>query len=121
MSAQSAQARAALERNKAAIHDYVQTALIALREVESALQTDRSLREQETFQMQEVRQAGLAERASQRNLSLGIEGASVLQILEAQRRAVNSRGGLISLRNRRIQNRLDLHLALGGDYQTLQK
>ncbi len=119
--APTAEARAALERNKASIHDYVQDVLVAFREVESALQTDRSLLEQEFFLLQEVRQASLAQKASERDLGLGIEGASVLEILEAQRRAVNARGSLIGLRNRRIQNRLDLHLALGGDYQTIAK
>lgn len=119
--APSAQARAALERNKATIRDYVQSVLRAFREVESALQTDRSLLEQESFLLIEVRQAGLAQAASERDLGLGIEGSSVLEILEAQRRAVNARGSLIRLRNQRIQNRLDLHLALGGDFETLQK
>ena len=119
--APSAQARAALERNKATIQDYVQSVLRAFREVESALQTDRSLLEQESFLLIEVRQAGLAQAASERDLGLGIEGSSVLEILEAQRRAVNARGSLIRLRNQRIQNRLDLHLALGGDFETLQK
>lgn len=119
--APSAQARAALERNKAAIYDYVQSALQAFREVESALQIDHSLREQEAFLLIEVDQASKAQAASERDLGLGIEGASVLEILEAQRRAVNARGSLIRLRNQRIQNRLDLHLALGGDYETLEK
>lgn len=119
--APSAQARAALERNKAVIHDYVQSALQAFREVESALQIDRSLREQETFLLIEVEQAGKAQSASERDLGLGIEGSSVLEILEAQRRAVNARGSLIRLRNQRIQNRLDLHLALGGDFETVLK
>jgi multidrug efflux system outer membrane protein len=119
--APSAQARAALERNKAVIHDYVQSALQAFREVESALQIDRSLREQEAFLLIEVDQAGKAQAASERDLGLGIEGSSVLEILEAQRRAVNARGSLIRLRNQRIQNRLDLHLALGGNFETVLK
>lgn len=116
--APSARARAALEANKAAIHDYVQTVLRAFREVESALQIDRSLREQESFLLVEVDQAGKAQAAAERDLGLGIEGSSVLEILESQRRAVNARGALIRLRNQRLQNRLDLHLSLGGDYDT---
>lgn len=119
--APSAQARAALERNKAAIHDYVQDALQAFREVESALQFDQSLREQEALLLVEVDQASKAQAAAERDLGLGIEGSSVLEILESQRRAVNARGSLIRLRNQRLQNRLDLHLALGGDYQTVPK
>ena len=45
----------------------------------------------------------------------------MLEILESQRRAVNARGALIRLRNQRLQNRLDLHLALGGDYETSEE
>ena len=119
--APSAAARAALELNKAAIHDYVQEALQAFREVESALQVDLSLREQEGFLLIEVDQASKAQAAAERDLGLGIEGSSVLEILESQRRAVNARGSLIRLRNQRLQNRLNLHLALGGDYDTSEQ
>ncbi len=119
--APSAQARAALDRNKSAIHDYTQSVLQAFREVESALQIDHSLREQERFLLVEVDQASKAQAAAERDLGLGIEGSSVLEILESQRRAVNARGTLIRLRNQRLQNRLDLHLALGGDYETVER
>ena len=116
--APTAAARAALDRNKAAIDSYVQDCLVAFREVESALEAERSLAEQEFFLLKEVEQAGLAEKQSERDFAMGLEGSTVLEILEAQRRAANSRGSLINLRNRRLQNRLDLHLALGGDFQT---
>ena len=118
--APSAEARAALERNKSAIHEYTQSVLRAFREVESALQIDHSLQEQERFLLVEVDQASKAQAAAERDLGLGIEGSSVLEILESQRRAVNARGSLIRLRNQRLQNRLDLHLALGGDYETME-
>jgi len=118
--APSAEARAALDRNKAAINDYVQACLVAFREVESALETERSLAEQEGFLRSEVEQATLAETQSERDLAMGIEGSTVLEILEAQRRAVNARAALIRLRNDRLQNRLDLHLALGGDFETVK-
>ena len=116
--APTADARAALDRNKAAIDSYVQDCLVAFREVESALETERSLAEQEIFLRKEVAQAGLAETQSERDFAKGIEGSTVLEILEAQRRAANSRGSLIQLRGRRLRNRLDLHLALGGDFET---
>lgn len=116
--APTAEARAALARNKASIANYVQDCLVAFGEVESALETDRSLDEQEVFLRQEVEQAGLAEKQSERDFAKGIDGSSFLEILEAQRRAVNARASLIRLRNQRLQNRLDLHLALGGDFET---
>jgi outer membrane protein TolC len=52
------------------------------------------------------------------DISLGIDGASFLEYLEAQRRAEAAGISLIRLKNSRLQNRIDLHLALGGDYST---
>ena len=114
----SARARAALDRNRAAIEDYARVALLAFREVESAIGADHSLREQETFLETEVEQSNLAEKRALDDIALGVEGASFLEYLEAQRRAESARAALIRLRNLRLQNRIDLHLALGGDFAT---
>ncbi|MFC7336200.1 efflux transporter outer membrane subunit [Haloferula chungangensis] len=111
-------AHAAVERNKELIADYTQTALIAYREVESALSADDSLRAQEEFLIQEVKQAALAEKQATRDYADGIEGSDILDVLEAQRRNNNAKASLIRLRNERLQNRIDLHLALGGDFKT---
>jgi multidrug efflux system outer membrane protein len=112
----SAQARLALERNEISIRNLAEAALQAFREVESALATERSLAAQEAFLDTELKQATLAEQQSARDYSEGIVG--ILEILEAQRRAVNARRSMISLHNQRLQNRIDLHLALGGDFGT---
>lgn len=116
----SAQARAALERNQASIRDYEQAALNGFREVENALAADQSLAAQETFLITEVEQAALAEKQATRDYADGIVGADILDVLESQRRANNARSSLIRLRNSRLQNRIDLHLALGGDFKTLE-
>ena len=113
----SAEARAALARNDALVHSYAQTALEAFREVEAALAADVSLAKQETFLASELEQAALAERQAERDYSEGIN-PNILSVLEAQRRANNARASMIRLRNQRLQNRIDLHLALGGDFQT---
>ncbi|MFC5049597.1 efflux transporter outer membrane subunit [Rubritalea spongiae] len=113
-----ANVRAALDRNKAAIYDFSDQALTAFREVENALAADKSLAEQEKFLLVEVRQAQLAVKSSELDYSEGLDSSGILEILEAQRRANNSRAQLISLKNRRLQNRIDLHLALGGDFYT---
>ncbi len=113
-----AEARIALEENRAQLEDYAQVALEAFREVESALAADHSLKEQEVFLEKEVQQTTLAEKRAISDITLGIEGASFLEYLEAQRRAENARASLIQLRNTRLQNRIDLHLALGGDFKT---
>jgi len=109
----SAQAQQALESNRIALKNYAQSALIAFREVESALDTELSLAKQETFLITEVDKAALAERFAERAY---IEGGNILSVLEAQRRVNNARANLIALKNQRLQNRIDLHLALGGSY-----
>ena len=111
-----AQARQALALNDAAIATFSGIALRAFREVESALATEHSLAAQERFLETELQQANLAETQAYRDYSQGIVG--ILSVLEAQRRASNARSSMISLRNGRIQNRIDLHLALGGDFET---
>ena len=115
--APTADAQAALERSEAQLQSYIRAALEAFREVESALAADRSLAEQETFLAAEVEQAGLAERQAERDYSEGIN-PNILSVLEAQRRANNARASMIRLKNQRLQNRINLHLALGGDFQT---
>jgi outer membrane protein TolC len=116
----SAEARAALARNEAALNEYAQTALLAFREVEATLAADRSLAKQETFLADELEQAALAQKQAERDYAEGIN-ANILSVLEAQRRANNARASMIRLRNQRLQNRIDLHLALGGDFQTRPK
>jgi multidrug efflux system outer membrane protein len=111
-------ARAAVARNKAAIHDFSTVALSAFREVESALASENWLKEQENYLEKELEQAALAERQAGRDYAEGIEGVDILDLLETQRRASNARSSLIELQNQRIQNRINLHLALGGDFAT---
>ena len=112
----SADVRRALADNEAALRRFASLTLGAFREVESALATERSLAEQERYLDVELRQAELAEKQSAREYSDGIVG--ILEILEAQRRAVAARNSMITLRNQRLQNRVDLFLALGGDFST---
>lgn len=114
---ETAQARQAVLANEVQIQTYVQEILQAVQEVESALDTASALREQETFLEKERLQASLAEKFAEDELLLGTSDRSatqVLELLEAQSRAVSARAALISLRNLKIQNHLDLLLALGG-------
>ena len=113
----SAQAQRALTQNEQALHNFTNRVLEALREVESALATERSLADQERFISIELAQAKLAEAQAGRDYSEGLIG--ILSIFEAQRRGVAARNAMITLRNQRLQNRIDLHLALGGDFETL--
>lgn len=113
----SARARQALASNEAEIRLYQRDVLQAFREVESALATDESLEKQEQYLLTEVENTALAEKWAESNFVEGLDVGnrpSILEVLEAQRRALNARSSLISLRNRRLQNHLDLLLALGG-------
>jgi len=116
-----ASAQAALENNKASIHRYTNIVLAAANEIEEAIATDRSLRDREQFLIEQTKSSTLAESQATRDYSEGIDGVGILEILESQRRANDARSNLIDIRNSRLQNRIDLHLALGGDYSTTIK
>jgi outer membrane protein TolC len=109
-------ARAAVARNRAAVHDFTEVALRAFREVESALASEKWLKQQEYFLRKELQQAALAEKQAERDYAEGVDGVDIIDLLESQRRASNARISLIGLQNERIQNRINLHLALGGDF-----
>ncbi|MEM9016404.1 MAG: efflux transporter outer membrane subunit, partial [Verrucomicrobiota bacterium] len=111
-----AAAREALANNEVAIRTYAELALLAFQDVESTLDTERSLAEQQVFLEVELKQANLALAQAEREYSEGLVG--ILELLESQRRAVNARTDMIELRNQRLRNRVDLHLALGGDFAT---
>ncbi len=111
-----AQVRQSLIRNQIQVDSFVASALQAFREVESALNRDRSLAAQQQYLEVELSQANLAETQASRDFTEGI--ITIIQVLEAQRRAVNARNAMISLKNQRLQNRINLHLALGGDFFT---
>jgi NodT family efflux transporter outer membrane factor (OMF) lipoprotein len=110
-----AQARQAKARNDAAVQSFTSIALRAFREVESALETERSLASQEVFLGTEQAQAILAEAQALRDFTEGV--GDYLPVLESQRRASNARASMISLQNQRLQTRIGLYLALGGDFE----
>ena len=60
----------------------------------------------------------LAKRHAERDYAEGIN-PNILSVLEAQRGANNARASIFRLRNQCLQNRFDLHLALGGDFRTV--
>ena len=113
----SARARQSLADNENEIRLYESDVLQAFREVESALATNESLAKQELFLFTEVENTALAEKWAESNFVEGLDVGnrpSILEVLEAQRRALDARASLISLKNQRLQNHLDLLLALGG-------
>ena len=89
--------------------------LSACSEVESALAGERllDLRERELRSLLQQSQAAL--QLAENQYLAGLE--DYITVLEAQRRALASETELISVRRRRLENRVDLHLALGGGFE----
>lgn len=96
-----------------AIAFYVETALQALVEVETALAVEDLLtRQEQAFD----RSASAAEEATRISvLRYEAEIESFFNVLESQQRALAARSAAILARRARLDNRIDLHLALGGD------
>ncbi len=95
--------------------NYASLALNAFREVESALRTEKFLEAQQQALSQAADESVRAEALAQERYTAGL--VDITTLLDAQRRAVDSRRGLIDLRNQRLQNRINLFVALGGNFK----
>lgn len=110
--------RAQIDRAKAqreeARHAYVQAALQAFAEVETALAAEKFLTAQSTALAASVEESTEAEELAQDDYLAGL--ADIVTVLESQRRVFDARRALLELQNLRLQNRIDLYLALGGEF-----
>ncbi len=111
-----AQARQAYNGAEIAYASLVRTTLTAFEEVENSLTREIVLFEQHSAIKEAVKlaQGGL-------NLALdryqsGIENYTT--VLQSQRRLFDSLSNELNLRNALLQNRIGIHLALGGDFAT---
>ena len=102
---------------EAALASYTQTALNAFREVETALAAGGFLREREAALQAAAEESAQAEQLAWSQYQRGL--VDIITVLESQRRSFNARSSLILISNQRLQNRLNLHLALGGDFDAL--
>lgn len=94
--------------------DYAETALNAFREVETALAAEGHFRNQQAALEEAVTEAVRAEQLSLSQYESGL--VDIITLLESQRRSFDARGALITVKRQRLANRVDLHLALGGDF-----
>lgn len=94
--------------------DYNQTVLVAIREVEDALVTEQMLQEQLQYAEVRFREATAAEDLSRQRYEQGIEG--ILTVLESERRRRTAEDALAGLRGRIWTARVNLHLAIGGNW-----
>lgn len=96
------------------VSDYAETVLQAFREIETALAAERYYASQQTHLSTAAREAERAEELSLSQYQRGL--VDIITVLESQRRAFDARSSLLNVLNQRAQNRVDLHLALGGDF-----
>jgi outer membrane protein TolC len=94
--------------------DYAAVALEAFREVETALAAEAFLDRQTAALRRAEESSRAAERLALDRYDKG--QADIIVVLEAQRRAFDSEAARIRAENARVQNRLDLYLALGGSF-----
>ena len=97
---------------KQQLQSYVGTVLGAYRDVEDALDGEARLAESEAALRIAVEESLKAEERLELRYTEGL--ASILQLLDAQSRRISAEGQLISARAERLQNRVRLHVALGG-------
>lgn len=107
-------AEAARARYGRALEQYAADALVAFREVETALAAETFLSEQESALVRAVAEAETAVKLALGQYERGL--SDVLTLLDAQQRVFDSNNSLIQVRAQRLRNRADLHLALGGDF-----
>jgi outer membrane protein TolC len=98
-----------------ALINYANRALQAYREVETALAAEEYLAEREADLAYAAEQSRAAERLSEDRYGAGLE--SFITVLESQRRALTADGEWITARRQRLENRVDLYLALGGGFE----
>ena len=100
---------------EAAFANYGQTALTALSEVETSLSNEQLLKEREAYQESVVQNNTEAWELALIQYDVG--KIDLLSVLQMQARVLNAKIGLIRLKNSHLQQRVDLHLALGGSFE----
>jgi len=111
-----ANVEAANAQQQAALHSYVQVVLGAFGEVENALANEEYLEQSEGFVKGAVLEAENAVRQASIQYRFGL--IAYVNVISIQDRFVTAQRQLISLRNSRLANRINLYLALGVDYAT---
>ncbi|HEX2749582.1 MAG TPA: efflux transporter outer membrane subunit [Verrucomicrobiales bacterium] len=91
------------------------TVLKAFSEVENALEAEQLLRRREESLVEATRLAMEADSEARADFRRGL--GDILTVLTTQQRAIQARSSLAAVRRLRLDNRVSLHLALGGDFR----
>ncbi|ALS31969.1 hypothetical protein PTRA_a0633 [Pseudoalteromonas translucida KMM 520] len=93
---------------------YLQALYDAFSDVENAITLQQSLKAQYASTLEAQENALAAEQLSFEQYQSGL--VSYTTVLDAQGRSFDAQSSLISIKNQLIANRVNLHLALGGDF-----
>jgi NodT family efflux transporter outer membrane factor (OMF) lipoprotein len=104
---------------EAALAAYAGAALVAFQEVENALRNEAILQRRETLLLSAVEDNAEATRLARTQYEVG--AIALLSVLQIQQREIGSRAALISIRNARLTQRVNLHLALGGSFEQIER
>ncbi len=105
---------AELSQEQATI-EYGQTVLNAFREVETYLTADILLADKEEALRNAAEQSQAAEELAWDQYTSGIVG--IITVLESQRRNLQAQEQFLNAKRQRLNNRVDLHLSLGGGFE----
>jgi NodT family efflux transporter outer membrane factor (OMF) lipoprotein len=111
-----AEARASSADALAAAATYVQTAIGAWNDVESALSADAAFAVRETELASAAEEAREAQRLAEREYAGGV--ATIFELIDAYTRRIDAERGLIQARAARASNRVTYHVSLGGGAET---
>ena len=101
---------------KAAESNFRSVFISALGEVENALDSEVQLVIMDTSLEEANEQSKAAANIAQERYDQGLE--NIITLLEARRRSIEAESRWWSIRRQRIDNRINLHLALGGGFKT---
>lgn len=112
----SKRARAEAE---ASVYNYVQTVLNAYEEAENAIAAETLLAAREDALRLAYEEAAAAEELTERRYSSG--AATIFNLLDAQTRRISAESQYIQAQQQRVSNRVQLYLAIGGDFLTSER
>lgn len=99
--------------------EYTDTVLLAFVDVEDSLENEQRLADQQLLLEQAAKDSASAETLAFEQYQSGLVG--YVTVLESERRAFDARSSVIAIYNERIQNRIALFLALGGDFPRMEE
>jgi len=102
-----------------ALSDYASAVLTAYNEVETVLATEGYLARRAQSLARAATEAGAAKRLSEERYRSGLE--SFITVSESQRSALEAESRLLTVLRQQMDQRVDLHLALGGGFEHKQE